>query len=155
MTLFNRFVKYGAVSVVSTTVTMSTLGGLVYLAVLPAGWANVVATAAGTVPSFELNRRWVWGKQGRRSILREIGPFCTLSAIGLVLSTIAVSVGTAWVTNLGYGPSVQGLVADASNLAAFGSLWLVQFVVLDRVLFRAGEDDLAGVHAPPDAFEAA
>ena len=42
--------------------------------ILPAGWANVVATAAGTVPSFELNRRWVWNKTGRRSFARRDRP---------------------------------------------------------------------------------
>jgi putative flippase GtrA len=119
---------------------MSTLGALVYTGSLPAGWANIVATAAGTVPSFELNRRWVWGKRGQRSLLKEIGPFCALSALGLLLSTVAVSVLTDWAIKFGYGPAVQSVVADAANLMAFGSLWIVQFVVLDRVLFRAEVD---------------
>jgi len=59
---------------------------------LSPGWSNVVATTVGTVPSFELNRRWVWTKRGHRSLLPEIAPFCTLSAAGLALSTLIVSV---------------------------------------------------------------
>lgn len=144
MTLFRRLLRYGTVSIVSTVVTMSSLAALVYTGALPAGWANIVATAAGTVPSFELNRRWVWGKRGQRSLLREIGPFCALTALGLGLSTVAVSVLTDWATKLGYGPAVQSAVADLANLMAFGSLWLVQFVILDRVLFRTDELFRAG-----------
>jgi hypothetical protein len=59
---------------------------------LSPGWSNVVATTVGTVPSFELNRRWVWTKRGHRSLLWEIAPFCRLSAAGLAPSTLIVSV---------------------------------------------------------------
>ena len=68
------------------------LGALVATHTLSPGWSNVVATTVGTVPSFELNRRRVWTKRGHRSLLREIAPFCTLSAAGLALSTLIVSV---------------------------------------------------------------
>ena len=58
---------------------------------MAAGWANVVATAVGTVPSFELNRRWVWGRRDERSLLTQVVPFCVLSFAGLGLSTLTVS----------------------------------------------------------------
>ena len=100
-----RLVRYSAVSVVSTTTSLLTLGVLVGLAATPAVWANVVATAVGTVPSFELNRRWVWRAGGRRSVLRQVVPFCALSATGLVVSTVAVGV------SLGPDPGVGPLGA--------------------------------------------
>ena len=149
MSLIRRLLRYGTVSLVSTTLSMSILGALVYSQTMAAVWANVVATAAGTVPSFELNRRWVWGKSGRRSAMSEILPFCLLSAAGLVLSTAAVAVVTPIVTNLGYGPTARAVAADAANVAAFGSLWLVQFVVLDRVLFRTAPSAPAALPSMP------
>ena len=51
-----------------------------------------MATGVGTVPSFELNRRWVWSHEGRRSLFGQIVPFCLLSFTGLVVSTVAVGV---------------------------------------------------------------
>jgi putative flippase GtrA len=129
--------RYATVSVISTGVSMCVLGGLVATATLAAGWANVVATAVGTVPSFELNRRWVWGRTGRRSLMAEIGPFCTLSFAGLALSTLAVSLAAAWATRARLGTGGRTIAAEAANVAAFGSLWVVQFVVLDRLLFRS------------------
>ena len=62
-------------------------------------------------------------------------PFCALSFLGLGLSTLAVSVATTWVTSLGAGPGLRAVTAQVANVGTFGALWVVQFVLLDRVLF--------------------
>jgi putative flippase GtrA len=127
--------RYAAVSLISTSVTLSLLGLLVYTRALSPGWANVVATGAGTVPSFELNRRWVWAKTTRRSMLKEVVPFCALSFTGLGLSTLAVKLAASWAAGAGFGPGAVALASQAANLVTFGCLWVVQYVLLDRVLF--------------------
>jgi putative flippase GtrA len=131
-----QLLRYGTVSIVSTSVTLSLLGVLVATRTASPGWANVVATTAGTVPSFELNRRWVWGKRGRRSLTREVGPFWAMSFLGLGLSTVAVTVVANWAARVGAGPTTRTLLAEGANVAVFGSLWVAQFILLDRVLFR-------------------
>ena len=155
---WRQLVRYGAVSVVATSVSLTVLGVLVWTRAMPATWANVVATAVGTVPSFELNRRWVWGKRGRRSLLGEVGPFCFLSFAGLALSTLAVGAAAGWAASAGVGDTVRTLVVEAANVAAFGSLWVVQFLVLDRVLFGRrtvrARDDASSV-PPPGTLRAA
>ena len=65
VTLLGKLVRYAAVSAIATTVSLTILGLLVATRSATAGWANVIATAAGTVPSFELNRRWVFQPAGR------------------------------------------------------------------------------------------
>jgi putative flippase GtrA len=128
-----KLLRYSGVSVIATAVGMTVLGVLVGVVGVAAGWANVMATATGTVPSFELNRRWVWGKSGQRSMAAEIVPFCVMSFAGLALSTAAVHAVAAW-----------GVLAiEVANVSAFGSLWVLQFIVLDRVLF--GTREMAGV----------
>jgi len=128
-----RLVRYSAVSMVATITSLVTLGMLVGLFALPAMWSNVVATAVGTVPSFELNRRWVWGNRARRSLMQQVIPFCALSAAGLVLSTVAVGVVSAhtsgW-SRVGHTAAVVG-----ANAGAYGTLWIVQYQLLHRVLF--------------------
>ena len=121
--LWRKLSRYAAVSAISTSVTLSLLGLLVYTKALSPGWANVVATAAGTVPSFELNRRWVWAKKARRSLVKEVVPFCALSFSGLGLSTLAVKAAAAWATGAGLGPGAVALAAQTANLMTFGSLW--------------------------------
>ncbi len=130
-----KLVRYGAVSVISTTVSLTVLGILVFTGTMSPGWANVVATAVGTIPSFELNRRWVWGRTGRRSVLAELGPFWALSFAGLGLSTLGVTVAGRWAASAGLHAGMRALVAGAANVCAFGSLWIAQFLVLDRSVF--------------------
>jgi putative flippase GtrA len=130
-----KLIRYGAVSAIATSVSMIVLGALVASRTLTPGWANIVATGVGTVPSFELNRRWVWGKQGRRSVGGEVAPFAVLSFAGLALSTFAVSLAGHWAVGL---PTVERTTAvEAASVAAFGSLWVLQFVLLDRLLFAS------------------
>ena len=131
-----KLIRYGAVSAVSTTVSLIVLGVLVTTNRATPGWANVIATAVGTVPSFELNRRWVWGKTDRRSVLTEVGPFAALSFAGLVLSTVAVTSAAQWAQRAGLRGTTRTAAVEVANLAAFGSLWIAQFFILDRVLFR-------------------
>ncbi len=140
-----RLMKYSAVSVVATATSLVVLGILVGLVDLPATWSNVIATAVGTVPSFELNRRWVWGATGRRSLLGQIVPFCALSGTGLVVSTVAV--GMAASHTAGWSHWSHTVAVLTANIAAYGTLWLVQYQMLDRVLFRTGDRGRAQVDA--------
>jgi putative flippase GtrA len=108
---------------------------------MSAAWSNVIATAVGTIPSFELNRRWVWSQGGNRPQLRQILPFCLLSFAGLVLSTLSVHiVGDATAHS---GRTFHTASVEIANLASYGALWVLQFIVCDKVLFRVRAD------APP------
>lgn len=133
--LFRRLIRYGSVSAVATATSLTVLGVLVGILSFPAIWANVIATAVATVPSFELNRRWVWAQRGRRSLLRQATPYFLLSLIGLVISTFAVhlaSDATSATSRLLHTAAVE-----MANVAAYGTLWIIQFVLCDRVLFRS------------------
>jgi putative flippase GtrA len=59
-----QLVRYATTSVVATTISLLVLTALVGSATMRPAPANVVATLAGVVPSFELNRRWVWDAGG-------------------------------------------------------------------------------------------
>jgi putative flippase GtrA len=148
MNLIRRLARYATVSAISTVTSLTVLGVLVATNTTTAGWANVIATAVGTVPSFELNRRWVWRKRGPRSLLAEIAPFSLLSFTGLALSTLAVSVAAGWASGL--GNSARALAAAAANVTVFGGLWIAQYVILDRVLFRHGNDAPVAPLAPTE-----
>jgi len=131
-----QLVRYAAVSAISTSVSLTILGTLVATRAVTAGWANVIATAVATVPSFELNRRWVWAKRGRRSLLGETAPYFALTFAGLGLSTLAVSTAAGAASAHHLGTAGRTVVAMCANLTGFGTVWIVQYLVLDRVLFR-------------------
>ena len=95
------------------------------------GWAattaNVAAVSAGCVPSYGLNRYWVWGKRGRNHLLREVLPFWAVALVGLLFSTALVALAARWWDS--------SLLVAGANLTAFGILWVLKFVLLDSLLF--------------------
>lgn len=129
-----RLARYASVSVISTATTLSVLGLLVGVIGFPATWANVIAVAIGTVPSFALNRRWVWSYTGPLSPWRQAVPYCVLSFAGLVISTVSVHVVSD--ATAGSARLVHTVAVEVANLGSYGALWLLQFVLCDRVLFR-------------------
>jgi putative flippase GtrA len=130
-----RLMGFAAVSAVALPVAQLTLWicySVIGMAAVP---SNVVAVAVGAVPSYWLNRRWVWQRAGGHSVSREIIPFWTYTFLGLVLSTVFVAVADrVWGTEV---------AVALANIAGFGVLWLGKFVLLERVLFI----DRPGAHA--------
>ena len=53
---------------------------------------------------------------------------------GLIASTVVV----AWTASAteSWSPGLRSMVLPFANLATFGALWIVQFVLLERVIFR-------------------
>ena len=133
-TLDRRPVRYAMVSAVAVVVSqlvLLTTSGLL-------GWgpiaSNVTAVAIGSIPSYVLNRAWVWGKRGRNHFWREVVPFWALAFVGLGFSTLLVALAHEW-NEATWVPSV-------ANLVAFGILWVVKYLVLDALLFRVAPDDV-------------
>jgi putative flippase GtrA len=127
--------RYTMVSVISTLVSVTVLG-LVYgvfqwwTEVPSTLFANVVAT----VPSYYLNRSWAWGKTGRSHVRREVLPFWGLSIAGMLLSIVtsteARNIGLA---HFAHHHTIRTLLVLGANLMAFGVLWVVKFLVFNRL----------------------
>lgn len=129
-----------SVSVLTTVISMTVLLTLTVGLGTPAWLANIVACAVGTVPSYSLNRRWVWGKSSASHPWREVLPFWVISFSGLVLSTVVVSVADSWALTADASPLARSIVLVTSEIAAYGLLWVGQFLILDRVLFAADDE---------------
>ena len=127
-------VRYAMVSVVAVATSQAVL--ILCSAIL--GWtpiqSNVTAVTAGCIPSYTLNRSWVWGKRGKNHFWREVFPFWLLALIGLAFSTLLVHVASNW--------NDATYVVSAANLVAFGTLWVVKYLTLDALLFKLGPEDL-------------
>jgi putative flippase GtrA len=132
-----RLARCMGVSVVTTLISVSILTIASVGFGMRAWLANVVATGIATVPSYHLNRQWTWGKRGVSDPWREVMPFWALAFAGLVLSTLFVGLTDPWMTHLHAGLAVHTGAVIGAHLSGFGVLWAVQFVLLDRVLFRS------------------
>jgi putative flippase GtrA len=124
-----KALKYSMVSVVAVACSQAIL--VLCSAVL--GWdpvpSNVTAVTVSSVPSYLLNRAWVWGRTGSHDVLREVLPFWIFAFVGLGFSTLLVHLASDW--------SKATAVLSLANLTAFGILWVAKYLILDQLLFNA------------------
>jgi putative flippase GtrA len=134
--LFGRLTRCMSVSVITTVISFSVIIVATAVFGIVAALANVIATSIATVPSYSLNRRWTWGRRDRSDPWREIIPFWVLAFCGLGLSTLTVGLADSWAAHMHLTPTVHTAAILAANLTGYGVLWILQFALLDTVLFR-------------------
>lgn len=132
-----KAVRYVLVSVVAVGVSQLTLALAFGALHWSAPSANLLATAVATVPSYTLNRSWVWGRGGRSHLWKEVAPFWMMAFAGLALSTGAAYLAENVAADVSDDRAVQTVIVMAAVLSAFGVLWIVKFLVLNNVLFAA------------------
>ncbi len=129
-----QLIRYSMVSVISTIASFGVLA-LVYGLHIIKGEieATVFANVVATVPSYFLNRKWVWGKGGRSHVMKEIVPFWVMSAIGITVSiggaAVARHIGTVnHLTHL-----QETVVLLLANLISFGLFWVLKYMLYNRL----------------------
>ncbi len=129
-----KLIKFASVSVIATIVSQVTLlltfGVFHVMSEVP---ANILANVLATVPSYTLNRRWVWGKSGPSHFWREIVPFWVLGFIGLGFSSVAVYLAGAFARHHGLSHAATSLLVNAANLLSFAILWFVKFMIYNKL----------------------
>ncbi len=154
-----KLFRYAAVSCVGIVLTQIIFNGINFVTFHKANigifvadhhlrpWVgNVIAVSFTTIPTYYLNRMWVWGKRGKSHMAKEVLPFWAFSFAGLALSTLLV--GLVSHGNHGKPTLTQQITYDVAQLAGFGVLWVVRFFVLDRLMFGK-------VHFPHDEIDEA
>jgi putative flippase GtrA len=129
-----KFLKYSAVSVISVAVNVVLLVFAYVVLDWSAAPANVFAVGVSAIPSYYLNRRWAWGKRGRSHFLKEVVPFWALAFLGLVISTIAVDLVEGHIEHL--HKATRTVLLAATQIGAFGVLWIVKFIIFNELLFK-------------------
>lgn len=127
------FLRYSMVSVVAVVVNQIVLFGAQFH--MSPRSANILAVCVSAIPSYQLNRSWVWGRSGKSDLMREILPFWAMALLGLIISTwFADFAGSnAYrITDSGFG---KKLIVNFAAFASFGLLWVAKYTVFKRVLF--------------------
>jgi putative flippase GtrA len=142
-----KLIKYTMVSVISaltSLVILTIVFGVLRL------WGEVVSTLFANVmagvPSYYLNRRWVWGKGGRSHIWRELVPFWVMSISGILFALYAASLAHNFANAHHLQHLARTILVVGANIAAFGILWILKFLILNR-LFAELADAEVGVDA--------
>jgi putative flippase GtrA len=148
-----KIIRYTMVSASSTIVSFVAIAGLYGLRIIPSViWATLVGNLIASVPAYQLNRRWTWGKRGKSQIRREIVPFWTLTFFGIGVSQL----GALWARHEVHAHHWShllntGLVAF-TNLASFAIFWVLKLIVFNRI-FRV--DTIEEIDAELTAEESA
>jgi putative flippase GtrA len=134
--LVTKLARCAGVSVITGSLTLTVLGlGVGAIGLTPIQ-ANLLATVCGAIPSYALNRRWVWRCDGPSDVRRQLLPFWGMAFAGFLLSTLLVGAAGHWADATDLPATWRTLVVQGANCAAWGSLWVAQFVAQDRWLFR-------------------
>ena len=128
-----KAIKYTLVSVISVAVSLISFILLNGVFRVDAVVSNILSVTIGGIPSFWLNRRWVWGKTGESHVFKEHLPFWVMNFTGLALSTWWVAIAEQWgLDNLDSHAMRTALNAGA-NLGAFGVLWVGKFMIFNKL----------------------
>ena len=136
-TRIGRFVRYAIGSGVATAVSAVVFA--VSYRVLHEGprVSSVAAFASGALVNFAANRFWAWGRKERVGLGKDLISYAVV-AVATALAAAGVTSATENVA-----PKIAMLadhVADAveaSYFATYAAMFLVKFVVLDRLVFRS------------------
>lgn len=132
-----RLGRYAVTSVVATVISETTLLLLYGAGVLGGGSSAVVASLAGTVPSYLMSRYWIWPEADRRHVARQATAYWITALVSLVLSGL----GTAAAARLAPpGHTAHMVVVGVCYVGIYGSLWLAKFVLYQGVLFRPARE---------------
>jgi putative flippase GtrA len=132
------------ISAVTALVILTIVYGVLRL------WGEVFSTLFSNIcagiPSYYLNRQWVWGKSGRSHIWRELVPFWVVSISGVAFALYTASLAQSYANTHHLQHFERTLLVIGANVAAFGILWILKFLILNR-LFKEIADAEVGVEA--------
>ncbi|TDW89581.1 GtrA-like protein [Kribbella pratensis] len=132
--------KYSASSVIATVVSQLAFA-LCYWFGTAAIVASLVAWVSGAVPNYLLNRRWTWGRSGQKL------PYTIIVVGSAVMAAVVTSVTDHLVQPL-ESHAWQTVLVTGSYLATYAVLFIVKFVLFDRLVFAKTVSDPVEVRTP-------
>ncbi len=97
--------------------------------------ATGAAFLAGAVINFTANRYWAWNLRARRGLGRHALWYAALSVTAALAAAVVTSGTHALLRDA--DPDRRAILVEASYFATYALLFLIKFVVLDRVVFRS------------------
>jgi putative flippase GtrA len=129
-----KLIRYTLVSGSSTIISFAAISGFYGLKIIPSViWSTLAGNLVASVPAYQFNRRWTWGKRGKSGFRREVVPFWALTFLGIGVSQIGALWARHEVRAHQWSHLVNtGLVAF-TNLASFAIFWVLKLIVFNRI----------------------
>src|SRR5271155_1186529 len=137
---FGRFAVAAISAFVTTEVVLTICAGPLHLS---ATWASLIAWFSGALVSYVLSR-WAWKRKGRPNLLKETLPFWVVSAMVIVILTVATKFAYHSATWMHLRGAERVLYLDVVYGVANIGTFLLRFLFFHYVLFAGS----AGKAAP-------
>ena len=137
-----KLIKYSAVSVIAVVITIGLQAFCYGVLKLGPFYSPLTASTVAAIPSYFLNRMWVWRKSGRSHMKREVLPFWIMFFIGLFASLGASAFAQSLVDDPDISHGTQTFVVTFASFLAFAALWVLKFILFNKVLFVHHPQDL-------------
>jgi putative flippase GtrA len=127
-----RLARYAATSGMAFAVSEATLLILYGLNLTTATVAALIASLAGTVPSYLLSRYWIWREAARERVLRQVILYWIVSISCIALTSLLTG---ALASLAPAGHPLHLLVVAIGYPIVMLTFWLIKFVIYQRIIF--------------------
>ena len=139
---FGRFTIAAIAAFATTELVLTMCAGPLALS---ATWASLIAWFSGALVSYVLSR-WAWKRKGRPNLLKETLPFWVVSAMVIVVLTLATKFAYHSASWMGLTGAARVLYVDLVYAVANLGTFLLRFLFFHYVLFAGSADaDAPGV----------
>jgi putative flippase GtrA len=146
-----RFSRYTIGSIICFGVSELVFVALFAPDLLGARGAAIVASIAGIIPGYFLNRSWTWGRRGRSDFWREVVPYWATALISTLIAALGTGLANALFADQPRG--IRTIINATAYMVIYGVLFVAKFVIFQRWLFAPAEADAAhsASETPPAA----
>ena len=144
---FTRFVGVALISLATSEIALTLCNGVFHMTATPSA---IIAWFSGAVVSYVLSR-WAWERKGKPDVLRETVPFWVISALVVVILTLATKFAYHAAAWLGLEGIRHVLFVDLVYLVANLGTFLMRFVLFHYVLFADRTTAARAAATGPDA----
>ncbi len=138
-----KLFRYTLVSVASTTTSIVVIAIVYGFRVVPNEVAaTIVGNVVATIPSYNLNRKWTWGKSGRSHLRREVLPFWAIAVSGIAFSIVGASYAHHLVHTHHWSHLLDTVIVEGANFVSFAVFWVLKLMIFNRIfkVEEIGED---------------
>ncbi len=147
-----RLVRYSATSVFAFGVSETTFLILYGSGAVNATIAALLASLAGTIPSYLMSRYWIWKNARRTRVARQVALYWTTSVTCIALTSLATG---AIARIVPAGHPFHLVVAGVGFMVVNLVFWLGKFALYQRVIFPGASPRHGDTEVRQDAREVA
>jgi len=140
-----RLARYAATSGVAFAVSEATLLILYGLNLTTATVAALMASLAGTVPSYLLSRYWIWREASRERVLRQVILYWIVSISCIALTSLLTGALASFAPA---GHPFHLLIVAIGYPIVMLTFWLIKFVIYQQIIFPNAQ----GSREPEDGW---